>query len=99
MDNESLFRERSTVTVKDGRPVLSNDQEGVALSVSPTSTPVIPPAAVPYFLAGAGVLQVIGEEFANPAPWTLARAFGLGAKVISFLTLGALPGLHRKDRK
>ena len=67
-----------------------------ARDASPTGTPVIPPAAVPYVLAGASLLQIVGEEVADPAPWTAARAIGLGVKVLGFLALGASPGLRRK---
>jgi hypothetical protein len=67
-----------------------------AAHASPTGTPVIPPAAVPYVLAGASLLQIVGEEVADPAPWTLARGIGLGVKVLGFLALGASPGLRRK---
>lgn len=79
------------VTVQDGRPVLDNDQY-----VSPTGAPVIPPAAVPYALAGVGLLQVVEEEISNPGPWDGARVLRLAIRIGTYLTLGALPGLRRK---
>lgn len=79
------------VVVQSGRPVLNNDQ-----MVSPTGAPVVPPGAVPYVLAGVGLLQVVEEEVRDPGPWTLARGMGLAIRIGTYLALGALPGLRRK---
>jgi hypothetical protein len=79
------------VTVTDGRPVLSNVQ-----TASPTGAPVIPPAAVPYALAGIGLLQVVEEEVSNPGPWDGPRVLRLAIRIGTYLTLGALPGLRKR---
>ena len=74
-----------------------NDQVGTAtVAVSPTGTPVVPPALVPFLLAGAGVLQIVGDEVMDPRPWDAAKIIGLGVKLIGFLALGASPGLRRR---
>lgn len=65
-------------------------------ATSPTGAPVIPPAAVPYALAGIGLLQVVEEEASNPGPWDGVRVLRLAIRIITYLTLGALPGLRRK---
>lgn len=75
-----------------GRPVLS---EPASTAVSPTGKAVIPPAAVPYVLAGSAVLTLLAEELTNPTPWTIGRGIGLLVKVVGMLALGASPGLRR----
>lgn len=62
---------------------------------SPTGTPVIPPAAVPYVLAAIAILQVFGAAYALPGPWTLDRTFMVAQGVLAVLVGGALPGLRR----
>lgn len=84
-------KEVPSVTVQEGRPVLNNDT-----TVSPTGAPVIPPAAVPYALAGIGLLQVVEEEASDPGPWSGVRVLRLAIRIGTYLTLGALPGLRRK---
>lgn len=74
-----------------------DDKAALERVKSPTGTPVIPPAAVPYVLAGAGVLTIVGEELADPAPWTPVRIIGLVTKLVGYLALGASPGLRRKQ--
>lgn len=62
---------------------------------SPTGTPVVPPAAVPYILASIAILQVLGAAFALPGPWTPERTFMVAQGILSVLVGGALPGLRR----
>jgi hypothetical protein len=62
---------------------------------SPTGTPVIPPAAVPYVIAAIAILQVFGAAFALPGPWTPERTFMVAQGILSVLVGGALPGLRR----
>jgi hypothetical protein len=97
MESRAVESKEPAVEFHGGRPVLNTDQEGVAVrEVSPTGAPVIPPHMVPWFLAGAGVLQIVGDEVSDPRPWSGARVIGLGVKLVSFLALGASPGLRRR---
>jgi hypothetical protein len=91
---DSLYKESPTVVVTDGRPRVQNDQEGV--SVSATGPVVIPNWLVPYFLAGAGALAIVGDEVADPGPWTTQRGIGLVVKLLGYFGLGATQGLRRK---
>lgn len=77
-------------------PPLQNDQEGVSITVSPTGRPVIPPALVPYVLAGLCAADLVREELTNPAPWDAPRAISLGIRLVTFCVLGASPGWRRK---
>lgn len=90
---QSLFKEAPTVTVQDGRPTINND---TTATVSPTGAPVVPPAAVPYLLAGVVGMDVLAEEFSDPAPWTAARTLRLVSRLVVYAVLGASPGLRRK---
>lgn len=97
---QSLFKEAPTVTVQDGRPTINNEQQGLASgsfsAVSPTGAPVVPPAAVPYLLAGVVGMDVLAEEFSDPSPWTAARTLRLVSRLVVYAVLGASPGLRRK---
>lgn len=94
MSEPSLHKEAPTVAVVDGRPTLNTDTTGVA-TVSPTGAPVIPPALVPYVLAGVCVADIVREELSNPAPWNAPRVIGLGIRVVTYCALGASPGWRR----
>lgn len=84
-------KEVPAVTIQAGKPVLNSDQY-----VSPTGTPVIPPRAVPYVLAGVGLLQVVEEEVANPGPWDGPRVMRLAIRIGTYFALGALPGWRKR---
>lgn len=82
--------------ISTSAPPLQNDQEGVSITVSPTGAPVIPPALVPYVLAGVCAADLVREELTNPAPWDAPRAISLGIRIVTFCVLGASPGWRRK---
>jgi hypothetical protein len=63
---------------------------------SPTGTPVVPPAAVPYLLAGVVAVDLVAEELSDPAPWTVARTLRLISRLVVYAVLGASPGLRRR---
>lgn len=96
MAEPSLYKEAPTVAVVDGRPTLNTDTVGVATTaVSPTGATVIPNWLVPYFLAGAGALAIVGDEIANPAPWNAQRGIGLAVKLVGYLALGSTQGVRK----
>ena len=78
-------------------PPALDDKAALVRVANPNGAPVIPPAAVPYVLAGAGVLTIVGEELSDPAPWSAARVIGLVTKLVGYLALGASPGLRRRS--
>ncbi len=86
-------KSRMSLRMSEGKPVMS--EPVAAAAVSPTGKALIPAQAVPYVLAGSGVLAILGEELANPGPWSLSRILGFGVKVLGLLVLGATPGLRK----
>ena len=84
------------VPIQGLEEAIQKSQQARDAGGSPTGKPVIPPAAVPYALAGVGLLQVVEEEVSNPGPWDGVRVLRLAIRIGTYLTLGALPGLRRK---
>lgn len=77
-----------TVTIQDGRPVLNNDQ-----LASPTGTPKVSPAAIPW-LIGVMVGAVAGLEVcasAAPSP-TAQLACRIGAVALAGILGTVSPG-------
>lgn len=66
----------------------------VAPIPSPTGTPVIPPAAVPYVLALVGILAV-AVETVEAGPITVPAVLRATVRALTLLVAGALPGLRR----
>jgi ribosomal protein S5 len=64
------------------------------LTPSPTGTPVIPPAAVPYVLALVGILAVAADTV-EAGPITVSSVLRASVRALTLLAVGALPGLRR----
>jgi hypothetical protein len=94
---QSLYKEAPTVSVPNpGVPDIGSQSVPSQPSVSPTGTPVVPPAAVPYLLAGVVAVDLVAEELSDPAPWTSARTLRLISRLVVYALLGASPGLRRR---
>lgn len=70
-------------------PPLNNDSEGV---VSPTGTPVIPPAAVPYIASVVAAAAVVHEMVPNPTVQLVTAILTAIGAVLGI----ASPGLRRR---
>jgi hypothetical protein len=65
---------------------------------SPTGTPIIPPAAVPYVLALVGILAVAADTV-DSGPLTTASVLRAPVKALTLLAVGGSPGAQALVRR
>ena len=87
---ESLYKEKPTVTVSEGRPVVQNDQEGVAVDNQPVWERNLKRGLAVLVATAAGVVPFLSPTSDELALKVCGIIIGIGA-ALGITSRGNLP--------